>query len=203
MNVQMNVIINELMNVLQAGFTKKRRITDNLYILKHCIENSFKKIQQLFVIAVDFQKAFDSIKRGKLIETMIALKIDSKVIEIISNIYSHDSTELYVNNKKQAEIEITSGIRQGCNGSTILFLIVTYLIIEKLQSENVGYRDEIFHIAALFFADDGLVFAQSLEETNRAVRVLTEVADSCGLEMNKQKSNIMIYNRKQLKQLKT
>ena len=57
---------------------------------------------------------------------MMKFKIDSNVIEIIANIYSHDSTELFINNNKQAEIEVTSGIRQGCNGSTILFLLVTY-----------------------------------------------------------------------------
>ena len=171
----------------KLAFTKKRRIIDNLYILRYCIENSFKRKQALFVIAVDFQKAFDSINRSRLIETMMKFKIDSNVIEIIANIYSHDSTELFINNNKQAEIEVTSGIRQGCNGSTILFLLVTYIIIEKLQTEGLRYKDEFFKIAALFFADDDLVFAQSLEETKRTLNILTEAAASCGLIINKQK----------------
>ena len=55
------------MNELQAGFTKKRRITDNLYILKYCMESSFKKKQTLYVVAIGFQKAFDSVDRGKLV----------------------------------------------------------------------------------------------------------------------------------------
>ena len=187
--IEEHFIKNDLINVLQAGFTKKRRITDNLYILRYCTENSFKRKQTLFVIAIDFQKAFDSIDRSRLIETMMKFKIDSNVIEIIANIYSHDCTGLFINNNKQAEIEVTSGIRQGCNGSTLLFLLVTYIIIEKLQTEDLGYKDEFFKIAALVFADDGLVFAQSLEETKRTLSILTEVAASCGLKINKQKSN--------------
>ena len=128
----------------KLDFQKKRRITDNLYILRYCTENSFRRKQTLFVIAIDFQKAFDSTDRNRLIETMMKFKIDSNVIEIIANIYSHDCTGLFLNNNKQAEIEITSEIRQGCNGSTLLFLLVTYIIIEKLQTENLGYKDEFF-----------------------------------------------------------
>ena len=185
------------MNELQAGFTKKRRITDNLYILKYCIESSFKKKQTLYVVAIDFQKAFDSIDRGKLMKTMMKYEIDSNVIEIIASIYSHDYTEIFINNKKQTEIKITSGIRQGCNGSTILFLLITYIIIEKLQDENIGFKDDLCKIAGLFFADDGLILTQTLDETIRAINILTDIAASCGLRINKDKSNIMIYNSKE------
>ena len=41
---------NGLNNELQAGFTKNRRITDNLFILKYCIESSFKNKKELYVI---------------------------------------------------------------------------------------------------------------------------------------------------------
>ena len=107
---------NKINNELQAGFTSKRRATDNLFILKYCIEKSFKRKKPLYVIAIDFQKAFDSIDRGKLIECMMKYKIDKQVIDIISDIYTKDNTKLYINNEIKAGIEITSGIGQGCNG---------------------------------------------------------------------------------------
>ena len=52
-------------------------------------------------------------------------------------------------------------------------------------------------IAALFFADDGMILLQSLEGTERAIRILTETETLCGLNINKQKSNIIIYNEHQ------
>ena len=193
---------NGITNELQAGFTKNRRITDNLFILRYCIENSFKNKKELYVIAIDFKKAFDSVDRGKLIETMMKYKIDSKIVDIIASIYTGDSTDLYMNNEMQTEIEITSGIRQGCNGSTVLFLLITYVIIEKIQEENIGYKDEAFNIAALFFADDGLVLTQSINEAKRAIKILKEIGETCGLDINSQKSNIMIYNKKEIQQNK-
>ena len=58
---------------LQAGFTKKRRIVDNLFILQYCVHESFNKKNQLFLISIDFAKAFGSIKRDKLIELLMKL----------------------------------------------------------------------------------------------------------------------------------
>ena len=193
---------NGLNNELQAGFTKNRRITDNLFILKYCIESSFKNKKELYVISIDFKKAFDSVDRGRLVMTMMQYKIDSKIVDIIASIYTGDSTELYMNNEMETEIEITSGIRQGCNGSTVLFLMITYIIIEKLQEENIGYKDDIFNIAALFFADDGLILTQSIEEATRGIRILKDIGETCGLDINSQKSSIMIYNNKEVQQSK-
>ena len=77
---------NDQINELQSGFTANRRGTDNLFMLKYSIEESFKSRKTLFVLSVDFQKAFDSIDRGKLIDTLMKFKIDPKVIDIIADI---------------------------------------------------------------------------------------------------------------------
>ena len=144
---------NNLFNDLQSGFTKSRRITDNLYILKHCVERTYLLKKELIVVSVDFQKAFDSVSRSELIKALMSVKIDALLINIVAQIYTKDKTNLYIENKMQTQIEVTSGIRQGCNGSTIFFLLITYVIIEKLQETGLGYEDNLIKIVALFFAD--------------------------------------------------
>ena len=49
---------NHMMNELQSGSTEKRRTTDNLFILKYCIEENFRNKKPLFVISIDFKKSF-------------------------------------------------------------------------------------------------------------------------------------------------
>ena len=60
---------------------------------------AFKKVtklkKELYVISVDLQKAFDSIERGRLIEALMELNIDANIIEVICDIYSHDTTIAY------------------------------------------------------------------------------------------------------------
>ncbi|MPC63293.1 hypothetical protein E2C01_057389 [Portunus trituberculatus] len=95
-----------------------------------------------------------------------------------------------------ANINVTSGIRHGCNGSTSLFLLLTYLIILHLNQAQISFRDEICFIPALFYADDGLILAQSENEAQQMLETLTDSAHACGLDINKNKSFVMIYNHK-------
>ena len=81
-------------NELQIGSNKDRRVSDNLFILNHCNEKSFKDKSQLYVIAINFYTAFDSIKRAKMIKIFKNLKINSNQIEIISYVYSEDKTDI-------------------------------------------------------------------------------------------------------------
>ena len=182
---------------VQAGFTRHRRIADNLFILDYCVATSFKNRKEMYLISVDFAKAFDSIKRSTLIFALKKYKIHPQIIDVIAQIYSNDQTHIYFNNMFQCDIDVTSGIRQGCTGSSNLFLLITYIIIEKLYENLDGLKTNICKIVALFFADDGMIIMQSLKETIDSIKILTDIAQDCGLSINKAKSNILIYNSKE------
>ena len=61
---------------------------------------------------IDFSKAYDSINRQKLIETMKDFNINIRVIEMVVQMYSQDRTTIKLGNM-QEKVEVTSGIRQG------------------------------------------------------------------------------------------
>ena len=181
----------------QAGFTKGGRIEDNLFILNYCVEASFKKKTPLFVASIDYNsKAFDSIKRSRMIEALMMYRVHPLVIEVIANIYQGDSTIINLNNNTSEEIPVTSGIRQSCTGSTVLFKIITYIIIQIMQATSLGFRNEQFYIPMLFFADDGLILSKSEQEMKTMLKEISNVSKACGLDINKNKSAIIIYNLK-------
>ena len=91
---------------------------------------------------------------------------------------------------------MTSGIRQGYNGSTALFLMVTYYIIEKLKEKLRGFRMTHRKINCLFYVDDGLILSDSKIGAEDAVDVLEQVAAECGLSMNKEKCAYMVWNQR-------
>ena len=188
--------ISEMDN-LQAGFTKERRIEDNLFILNYCVNYSYRYNKQLIVTAIDFSKAFDSIDRKSLIEALKKFKIHSDIINNIFNIYDNDSTTLNLNGKKITNMKITSGIRQGCTGSTTLFKLVTFIIIKAIKSFNHGFRNRKHFIPALFFADDGLLMAESKIEAEKMITKLNNIASECGLEVNELKSHVLVFNKKE------
>lgn len=179
----------------QAGFTEKGRIEDNLFILQHCHERSRERNKPLYILSIDFKKAYDSIKRETIIEALMHYGVNEKIIEAIAGIYENDKTILTMNNLKQ-EVQITSGIKQGCTGSTTLFKIITYIIIEEMEKYGRGYHDLELSIIALFFADDGLILANSLNDAIRNLRFITHCAARFGLLINKEKSNFLVMNEK-------
>ena len=76
---------NEKMET-QAALTTGSMIEDNLFTLQYCIEECFKLKRPLIVTCLDYSKAFDSIRRGKIIEALIHYKIHYKIIEAVANI---------------------------------------------------------------------------------------------------------------------
>ena len=98
------------------------------------------------------------------------------------------------NTIKELKIPIESGIKQGCTGSTTLFKLITYIIIKEMEEKGEGFDNNICKINTLFFADDGLQLSTTIEAATRNIKILTEISKSFGLEINKNKSNIIIYN---------
>ena len=119
-------------------------------------------------------------------------KLHTKIIDIIINIYNNEKTILTRDKEIIDEMEITSGIKQGCNGSTVLFLLITYIIIEELNKLRIGFKTKKLKINNLFFADDGILLSETIEETELLINKLQEIGKQCGLEINKDKSHILI-----------
>ena len=201
--IEYHLMKNNEMKEVQAGFTKGGKTEDNIFILQYCIEKclslklNVKLKKHLIITSIDFAKAFDSIKREKIIAALKKYKVDPIIIDAIANIYDGDNTMVKVNEEIEKEIPVTSGIKQGCTGSTVLFKLITYLIIQEIEKEENGFKDEKFNIGLLFFADDGLILSQSVEEAKRDIQRIIRISAEFGLDINKDKSNIITINYKE------
>ena len=69
--------------------------------------------------------------------------------------------------------------------------------MNKLDQKGRGYKDENFTSKSLFFADNALLLSHSLEETRGNLEIITDTRKTFGLEINKEKNNILILNMKE------
>ena len=92
---------------------------------------------------------------------------------------------------------MSSGIRHGCMGSTSIFKLVTYEIMQDLEKLDKGYKDDNFNITSLFFADNGMLLASSIEDAEKVIEQVIKTGRENGLEINKGKCEIIIFNMKQ------
>ena len=101
---------------------------------------------------VDFKKAYDSVNRKSLIEVLIKYKVNPRIIEMIVQMYARDKTTITLG-KMEETIEVTSGIRQGCSISTLLFKMVTYGIIKEMEENGEKYEVDMFIGNSLWLAN--------------------------------------------------
>ena len=54
--IEKHIAENKIGKFEQAGFTKGGNILDNLFILRECVEETYRKKEQIVAIAIDLKK---------------------------------------------------------------------------------------------------------------------------------------------------
>ena len=75
-------------------------------------------------ISIDTGKAFDKIQHPFLIKTLQRVGIEGNYLNIIKAIYDKSTTNIIRNGEKLKAFPLSSGTRQGCPLSPMLFDIV-------------------------------------------------------------------------------
>merc|ERR1711875_143339 len=107
----------------------------------------------------------------------------------IVQMYKDDHTVIKLGTMKE-KVEVTSGIRQGCCISTLLFKLVTFKIIEELRKEK-KYKIGKFEDNSIWLADDATLIAQDMKTLKKLLECLGRVGEKYGLKINEKKTKIM------------
>ena len=110
---------------------------------------------------------------------------------MIIQMYEGYSTTIQLG-KMKSKIEVTSGIRQGCANSTLPFKMITFPLIEELITKAPKYKMGVYTGNSLWLADDATIIARSTKELLEALEILKNEAKKNNLELNKDKTKILI-----------
>lgn len=180
---------NNVLPDCQNGFRKGRSTIDNLYILNTCIQKTIAKGQHLYTVFIDFKAAFDTINREKLLAKMKKLNIPTYIILAIEEIYR--STPYTCSSHT---FLTTTGLRQGCPLSPLLFAIYISdleLVLRNWQSGGVRIGQTV--VRSLAYADDLVLMAHTPGELRDMLGCLRRYADSRDLIISCEKSKVMRF----------
>jgi hypothetical protein len=117
------LINHKRLSRFQAGFTKDRRTTDNIFVIKAAIDKYLRfKRGRLYWCFVNLEKAFDPIDRETLWYKLRRKGISDKMVECFRRMY--DGIKFCVKCGEDVMtdfIEQERGVRQGCSLSPYLF----------------------------------------------------------------------------------
>ena len=140
----------------------------------------------LYINFIDFEKAFNSIHRETLRKIMKVNGVLSKILNTIQKLYENNEI-CVVNNGLQSDwMRIESGVKQGCDMSGFLFLLVLdWVMRNNVEGKTIGIRWKFMSkLADLDFADDSALLSSKLSDLQDKTTDIKEWIEKAGLKIN-------------------
>jgi Reverse transcriptase (RNA-dependent DNA polymerase) len=179
----------------QAGFRRKMGTTDQIFILMHLVQRYRWARKPLFCCFVDFQKAFDSVRRDMLFARLQQLGVGDPFLRVLQNMYASVLFRLVTEEGLSSVIASLMGVKQGSPASPTLFGLFLDELEEYfehfLPGVGVALADVI--VALLLYADDLVLLAESATDLQRQLDVLQKFCGERGLVVNVAKTEVVVF----------
>ena len=161
----------------QAGFRPGRSCCDQIFVLRNIIEQSIEWQSSLYLNFVDFEKAFDSVHRESLWKLLRLYGLPSKIINVIKVLHDGFQCSVLVDNNETDWFDVTSGLKQGCMLSPLLFLVaIDWIMRESTKDQSRGIRWRMEHkLDDLDYADDLCLISSHTGENNQTQQVIKKL----------------------------
>ena len=178
---------NNLISTVQHGFIKFRSTQTQHIDLLDKITVNYEQHTASIIIYLDFSKAFDSVPHSKLIYTLKHFKINTQIVNWITDYLSNRTQQTVVEGCKSSPCAVTSGVPQGSVLGPLLFVLYLEDLIRKLQS--------IDGISVYVFADDLKILSTNPSSLQKALDVVNNWSINWQLPINPSKSEQIIFCR--------
>ena len=144
-------------------------------------------------LALDLEKAFDSLEWPFLLATLQSFGMPEGFLKYVQLLYSSPTARIRIGRNTSARITIHRGTRQGCPLSPLLFALAMEPLAIALRQGGVGWglrMGETIHAVSLY-ADDLLVYINDTSaDLSDIALTLLRFQRASGLKVNWDKSCI-------------
>ena len=181
----------------QFGYRQGRSTAEPIFIARRVQEIAEKYGIPLYMLALDYSKAFDSIPHAKLTESLRRKGAPEKYIRLVHNLYCNPRFRIKIPEGISREHPQKIGIRQGCPLSPYLYIIATSCLMEDLLKDY--WRTDITPpegtiYPTLLFADDTLLLTNTAEQMTQLLALTINHSEPYNLKLNKDKCQLLITN---------
>ena len=188
-------VLGSIIDVSQSGFMKGRSICDHIRLIDDIINLSNKFNAPGMVVSLDFEKAFDSISKQIIVDSLSYFNFGQNFIKMVSTLLNNSESCVQNGGLLTQWISVDRGIRQGCVLSPLLFLIVLEIMAIKLRNsesiEGISFNHLNLNsepVKVLQYCDDTTLILKSDTELLIALNIIEEFYNIAGLKLNKSKS---------------
>ena len=196
-HARIKTILEAAQPVDQAGFRAGFSCTDHLFTISQIAEKMNELRMPLWVCAVDFKKAFDTVEHTAIWAALKEQQVPARYVDLLRSLYAGQVGQA-ITDKESRKFTISRGTKQGDPISPSLFsAVLQHALVGTVQSwvgRNLGLclgssASDI--LTNLRFADDILLMAKSRNEVEVMLRDLKSAAAKVGLELHMGKTKIL------------
>ena len=189
---RINTALDGKLREEQAGFRAGRSCTDQIATLRIIVEQSIEWQSSLYIIFIDFEKAFDIISRDVLWRLLPHYGMPDKIATIITVLYEGFSAQVIHNGQKTQPLNMRTGVRQGCLLSPLLFLVALDWVTRTAFDRKRGIQWTFTtSLEDLDFADDLALLSHRIQDMRDKTRALEVQSAKVGLKINATKTRLM------------
>jgi hypothetical protein len=186
---RLQVFLPNIIRPNQTGFIEGRNILDNTLLAQEAQDWAEESNQDLVLLLLDFEKAFDRIEWSFLFEALAKLDFCPQWIRWVSSLYGSASSAIKLNGVEGSTFPLARSVRQGCPLSPYLFILVTDVLGHMLDDRRFGVEGLTFpgggKITDQTFADDTALYLQGTRDNmERAQKVLDVFCKASGAKIN-------------------
>ena len=172
----------------QAGAQRGRGCIEQIMTLRLLIDLAKSKKKKLYVLFIDFSKAYDKVPRNKMIEYMKSIGCGRIMLLTLKNMYKNT-----VNILNSIKIDTSSGVRQGSPTSCLLFIIYVDKMVRMIK-DAVPVDGFLRNLHVLMLMDDTVILATSREACLRKLDAVLSYCREYGMELNIKKTKFFVVN---------
>ncbi|GKB82490.1 RNA-directed DNA polymerase, eukaryota, reverse transcriptase zinc-binding domain protein [Tanacetum coccineum] len=191
-------LIQDIVNEVQSAFVADRQILDGPFILNEVLQWCKLKKKHSFILKIDFEKAYDSVRWDYLDDVLRKFGFGEKWCGWIQECLRSSWGSVLVNGSPTEEFQFFKGLKQGDPLSPFIFILV-------MESLHISFKrvvdagmfngivlNSVMHLSHMFYADDAVFMGQwSTKNIDTIIYVLKCFHRASGLSINLSKSKLL------------
>ena len=187
---------------LQFGFRKGRSTAETIFLVGRLQDLvDAKRHQVLYLMFLDWAKAFDKIRPDALRLALARLKVPGKMQDVVAELVQNPLFEVLMGEDVSETYQQNSGIRQGCTLSPLLFILLQIVLFSDVQERFLALHPLAITPTIPFFdiefADDTVLICRTQQQMQDLLALVQEEAAKYNLHLNKDKTKLIAYNTEQ------